>query len=595
MSFTVQTKSFWEQANRQLIAKSIGELRYEQILKPQSQNGLDYNLFLKSGVSYKFQAWQSVWEHLRIKPESIERIGADSKDLSAGQFFIDAQAELEMNDITLGHFLEEMQSTLFADIELLKKNKNLTVDELAAWDGLEIQSILSGHPKILLNKGRLGWGAEDLNKYSPESAKPFQLHWLAVKKENLTFSGVYSKVVNESLSDLEQQAFHKLLTDRNLTTDKYEFLPVHPWQFQKVLQLHFVEDFAKEDIISLGLAGDYYSPQVSIRTLSNITHPEKPDIKLPLTILNTSAVRGIPHRYISSASHVAHQLAEVCASDPLLKKSQTEVLQDLAGASYQHKQYSQIKGAPYRYQETLGVVWRQSTVAKLKNDEKFVLTGSLFHQDAYGKSLIGAYIQKSGLSISQWLKAYFNIVIIPLYHLQIVYGLGLVSHGQNIILKLKKFKPEGLFLKDFQGDLRLSSQAPQEIKNIFADHLDQLPPNYLIHDLVTGHFITVLRFISEVLQESDRFSEKEFYQILAETIQEYNTVNKVTAPTQNLLEEKIARVLLNKVRFKIGYADSAERPLPLLGDDLMNPLIFSKYQNNYKNIYLSHLNKGDQK
>jgi aerobactin synthase len=33
------------------------------------------------------------------------------------------------------------------------------------------------------------------------------------------------------------------------------------------------------------------------------------------------------------------------------------------------------------------------------------------------------------------------------------------------------------------------------------------------------------------------------------------------------------RVLVNKVRFKIGYADSHERPVPMVGDELLNPIV----------------------
>jgi aerobactin synthase len=34
----------------------------------------------------------------------------------------------------------------------------------------------------------------------------------------------------------------------------------------------------------------------------------------------------------------------------------------------------------------------------------------------------------------------------------------------------------------------------------------------------------------------------------------------------------VARVVLNKVRFSIGYSDSAERPLPLVAEELISPI-----------------------
>ena len=212
--------------------------------------------------------------------------------------------------------------------------------------------------------------------------------------------------------------------------------------------------------------------------------------------------------------------------------------------------------------------------SKLAPNEQAILTGCLVHHDLCKESLIGAYILKSGLTVREWLKDYFRVVIIPLYHLQLKYGVGLVSHGQNIILKMRDFRPVGIILKDFQGDLRLSDNSPLLDRPHFceiADKLDKMPANYLIHDLMTGHMVTVLRFVSEVLEESDGFKEIEFYQILALVVSEY-LENRIVDPELNILNESVHRILLNKVRFKVGYSDSCVRPKPALGENILNPL-----------------------
>lgn len=584
----------WVTVNRSLVAKALGELAYEQVLRPalleaNVEEGVDkYEIVLKTGVAYRFRAWRSVWEHLRVRPDSVERIeGAKSEKVqSAGQFFIDAKLDLEMSDIVLGNFLDEMHSTLFSDMRLLERTKDLSAEELSDWDGHRLQTVLYGHPKILLNKGRMGWGATDLSRYAPESDEKFQLFWVALrvsktvigKQEGLDCKELYLECLNES----DLNAFEERISELGLNPKDYVFAPVHPWQWDRYIRIHFAGEISKNDIIPLGTAGDFYSPQISIRTLSNLTRPEKSDIKLPLTILNTSAIRGIPSRYIKSAPAVSQAIARICEADPLLKEAGTEVLQEKAGFAFEHSVYSQVKAAPYRYHELLGVIWRESVASKLASGEKGIITGSLFHQDFKGHSLIGAYIKKSGLSVGEWLRRYFDVVVIPLYHLQLKYGLGLVAHGQNIMLKLKNYAPAGMWLKDFHGDLRLSAKETELQKKFLASvtgSLDRLPPHYLIHDLLTGHFITVLRFVSETLQESDGFPEMEFYRILAGRVREYHErhggpLDKET----NLLSEKVHRVLLNKVRFRIGYADSAERPLPMLGEDLKNPLHFGEFR-----------------
>lgn len=586
----MKKEGLWLKVNQDLVAKSLGELAYEQILRPTllHKEGLNgsglYRVDLKSGVSYRFHAWQGVWEYLRVRADSIERIEGDKTEQvkNAGQFFVDARIDLEMTEIVLGNFLEEMHSTLFSDMRILEKNQGLRASELATWDGHRVQLALNGHPKILLNKGRMGWGAQDLLTYAPENEKPFQLAWIAVRRSRIRLSlraGVeLESLYRESLSEEEISSLSSKLKDEGYAVSSYFIAPVHPWQWDRIVQIQFAGEIAMGNIVYLGLAGDLYQPQISLRTLSNVTHPEKSDIKLPLSILNTSAVRGIPSRYIDGAPAVSEAVSRLCATDTFLKASGTDVFEEKAGFSYVQPTFAQVQGAPYRYHELLGAVWRESVHGKTRDPgETGVVTAALFYQDEFGRSLIGAYIEKSGLNPAEWLKRYFEAVVIPLYHLQLKYGLGLVAHGQNIVLKLRDFMPVGMWLKDFHGDLRLSAEESELQKKFLssvASHLDRLPPHYLIHDLVTGHFLTVLRFVSVVLEESDGFSESEFYRILSECVHSYIEKHALAHVNErtDILSEKFHRVLLNKVRFRIGYADSAERPLPMLGEDLKNPL-----------------------
>lgn len=568
--------SDWQTVNLNLIAKSIGELCYEQILTAVKLSDNEYAIDLKHGDQYTFKAWMGIWDHMRVDPKSIKKKGAD--EVSAGQFFIDAQIDLEMTDIVLGNFLEEMHNSLFADLALLSKQKGVSADSMTNMSGEQVQGYLNGHPKILLSKGRVGWGAREMENFAPESEKSVVLHWVAVKKELVesSFDDQMDavKLLSESFDKNEMERFYEILKEKKLSFDDFHFMPVHPWQWNRYINIQYHAQIVTGDIVSLGIIGDDYVPQISIRTLSNRHHPSKLDIKLPLTILNTSAIRGIPARYISIGAKLSRHILGLCHTDELLKKYKTDVLVEKAGMSVKHDLFSQVKEAPYRYNEFLGTVWRESMAGKLGPGELAILTGSLFYQDLEGNSLIGAYIKKSGLSKQEWLKEYFTVVILPLYHLQLKYGLGLVAHGQNIILKMKDFRPVNIILKDFQGDLRLAQNSVLLERSDFSEiaaKLDKLPPNYLIHDLMTGHLVTVLRFVSEVMQESNDLPEIEFYEILASVVSEY-LEGKTIDPELNFLNESIHRVLLNKVRFKIGYGDSSERPKPLVGKDLVSPL-----------------------
>ena len=570
----------WSLANLNLIAKSIGELYYEQIIRLDKNGENAYSLKLENSAVYTFSGWMGIWDHLRVDPKSIVKVG--HLNPTAGGFFIDAKSELGMSDITLGNFLEEMNNSLYADVQLLEKQMHTHVRDMVNWDGEKLQAYLNGHPKILLSKGRVGWGATELGQYAPESENSFELFWLAVKKDFLlcAFDDQINdlSLLKESFNNFELEEFKKTLKNKKINFNDYHFLPVHPWQWNRFIKIQFQGAIHSGDIVELGLFGDEYLPQISIRTMSNCSRKGKLDIKLPLTILNTSAIRGIPSKYIGVGTKLSRHILSICKEDKLLSKLNTSVLLEKAGMSALHSEYSQVTGAPYRYHELLGAIWRESVSSKLEESEVGIMTGCLFYQDSENNSLIGSYIEKSGLSIEEWLKKYFEVVFIPLYHLQLKYGLGLVAHGQNIILRMKNFIPNGVILKDFQGDLRLSKDSILINRKDFQDiaaKLDKLPANYLIHDLMTGHLVTVLRFVSEVMFESDNFSEIEFYRILAKVVEDYSLDHPVPDEL-NFLNKTIHRVLVNKVRFKIGYGDTSERPLPMVGEDLISPLYLGK-------------------
>ncbi|RZA05049.1 MAG: siderophore biosynthesis protein IucC, partial [Proteobacteria bacterium] len=432
------------------------------------------------------------------------------------------------------------------------------------------------HPKILLNKGRLGFTAEDFQRYAPEARPRFRLEWLAVKKElaYLSLHPHYDELSlrAESLDEAELARFDAAISTLPGGPAAYHYLPAHPWQLSRVIRLQFGHLIASGELISLGAFGDEYSPQVSLRTVSNVTRPGRADLKLPLSVLNTSAYRGISGRYVPNGPNLSRRFATLLEDDKFLAERGTRVRRELGGISVAQSEYAAVESAPYRYHEQLGAIWRE---ANLEKDERTILTAALSQRDGEGRSLARALMRRSQLPPADWLRAYFQTVVIPLYHLQVKHGIGLVAHGQNIVLRLKNDIPVGIYLKDFQGDLRLAEGAysmRDATLGSSASHLPRLPAPHLIHDLITGHFVSVLRFFSAALAlDPDPVAEEEFYLILAQEIEAYARGKNIPS-AQDLLRPEFERVLLNKVRFTIGYADSAERPLPALGKSLANPI-----------------------
>ncbi|WP_299943032.1 IucA/IucC family protein [uncultured Microbulbifer sp.] len=586
--------AYWKQANRALLVKALAELCYEQALVAEPLSEGRYSVPLASGVKYHFHAWLTIWDWLLIEAESIEREhhGQRAPAEDAAQFFIDAAGDLEATPSTLGNLLHELANTLVADVALLEKREGLRAETLAQLSDEQLQCLLDGHPKAMVNKGRIGWGAREFNLYATESAQGVRLLWLAVRRA-LAVSGNsqawdWQQLLAESLSEGQCQLLDTVRREKGIDWQAFLPLPVHPWQWQRHIRQHYARHISCGDLVLLGAFGDEYLPQVSLRTLSNLSRPQALHIKLPLTVLNTSCFRGIPGKYMRCGPTLSEWMQRLCERDTTLCARGTGILQEVAGLHVPHVHHEQIAGTPYRYRELLGVTWRQSPAGLCVQGERHLLMAALLQRDSRGNSVAVALIEASGLSVQAWLAQLFDATIVPLYHLLSRYGIGLVAHSQNLTLVLRDNRVVRVLLKDFQGDLRLAQgdfpdrgDLPSEVEAV----LDQLPPSHIVHDLFTGHFVTVLRYLSAQMAVEIGLCELDFYAVLAQVLRRYQKSVVTKAPQMaerfqqfNLFRQRFERVCINRVRLRQGYGDSAERPVPIVGGDLHNPLWLAEQQ-----------------
>lgn len=565
----------WRRVNRQMIARMLAELEYEQVLQAQQQSE-EWRVLLGE-FHYRFTATRGIWGWLHINASSLS---CEQGTLDADQALCQLARVLKLSDGQTAEHLQDLYATLRADMQLLAAREGMSAEDLIALDADRLQCLLAGHPKFIFNKARRGWGLNDLQQYAPEYQRSFRLHWLAVRKDAFIWSTdsetSTEALLNSALDAAERQRFARCWQQRNLD-DSWLPLPLHPWQWQQKIAVHFLPQLASGELVELGEFGDRYLAQQSLRTLTNISRPVRFDIKLPLTIYNTSCYRGIPGKYISAGPAASRWLQQIFARDPTLRASGATILAEPAAGYLAHDTYAGLSRAPYRYQEMLGIIWRESPGCYLQPGEQAILMAALMETDNQGKALIAAWIARSGLSAQQWLEQLFRCVVIPLYHLMCCYGVSLIAHGQNIQLVLKEARPQRILLKDFQGDMRLvnldfpqAASLPTQVKQVTT----RLSADYLIHDLQTGHFVTVLRFISPLMAQCG-ISETLFYQLLVQELRRYMAQHPQLAQRFalfDLFKAQILRVVLNPVKLSWSEQDEGARMLPDYRQDLDNPL-----------------------
>ena len=582
----------WQAASRALLAKALSELTYEEVLRPSLTLGPDgrfaATLRLASGVEYRFAGVRRIWGNLAVEADSVLR--ASGGGLAAADdpqlLVLDARAELGGDGAATAGFLRELGRTLHAEVVRLAQCGSL---DGAAWLALApdvLQGLLSGHPKAIANKGRLGWGSDAAAAFAPEQAEPFRLHWVVVDARQATVAAdgedVSARWAAECIPEEERGAFMAAVAGCGIPAGRAVPLPVHPWQWRNVVLPEFAGELAAGSIAPIGEFGDRYRPQQSIRTLTNVGRRGRADVKLALSILNTSAYRGLSGRTIAAGQRLSRWLAGIVAADPLLRRRRVTPLIEVLGVHCAQPAYAALPDAPYHYQEHLGAVLRESADAHCGPGEVPMLYAGLHERDAAGRPLAMALAAQAGLGIRPWLERLFDVTAVPLHHLLCRYGCCPIAHGQNLVVILRRGLPAAMALKDFQGDFDLADTGQAEAAGLPPEVAAALPrkrPEVIVHDIQTAHFVTTLRFLSDGLAAAGALPEAQFYALLARSLRAYQ--HEAGLPPEDyaryeLFAPTLPRVCINKVRLEIGYGDAAARPLPALGTPLRNPLHFAR-------------------
>lgn len=581
--------TLWRRANIRLIEKALSELCFEGLLTPEAgtadQDGFREFLLPLGEAGYRWRARLNRWGQPAIRPGSVVHARSNLPADDAVALLADVLAPLALPPLTLANYLRETLNTLAADTQMLAERRGLSAADWLALPADRLQGLLDGHPKAVPSKGRIGWSVDDNLRYGPERGQPFRLHWLAVHQtlaRPLCAPGWDAdRLLATGCDEGERSRLRQALAEAVLHPADFWLLPVHPWQWQSMIATQFAGAIADGLLVPLGEAGDRYVAQQSLRTLDNLDRPREPSVKLPVTILNTSAYRGLPARYLRITPALSEWLGKVVGADELLRERNTVALGEPATAFVPHPLYHRLEGAPYQFDEMLGAVWRDSAEFHRGANEQILMASVLQQLDDAGRPLAGELIRRSGLDAQTWLTRLFDLAVVPLYHLQAKHGLGFIAHGQNLMLRFRDGAPAGILLKDYQGDLFRSESEWAEPNGLAAEvweALPTMPSHYLIHNLWTGLFASVFRFMATQLELAGLYGEDDFYLLLTARLRAYQAERPELAARFKELDPFQAvmpRLSLNRARFAAGYADTASRPIHALGPELKNPLVFA--------------------
>jgi siderophore synthetase component len=576
----VTTPDRWREASSRLLAKAIGEWCYEGMLTPVPEDER-YRLDL-GAVSYTFTATGHAFGWLRVDPISVQRHSAGLLGNRTGEpatdplrFLVDAAPAMGVDPVTLAGYASELSATLAADVRCDPGD----VTRLRALDHAELESWLTGHPWIVANKGRIGFSETDSARYAPESRRRLRLPWLAVHRGLAEFRGTPDlsehAVRQRELPPETVDRFENRLATAGLDPDGYVWLPVHPWQLDHAVRVWYSGELAARRIVVLGTGPDRYLPQQSIRTLTNMSARRRYDVKLPLSIMNTSVWRGIPPHCSLGAPVLAQWLRGLLGTDPIL--ADTVFLGEVASVTVRRPYLDGVDGVPYRHLEALGCIWREPVAAQRRPGERVRSLSALLHVDGHGRALLASLVAASGRPATDWLRALFATLLTPLLYVLYRYGLTFNPHGQNASLSYGPDEmPRRLFLKDFVDDIELSTGPVPERAPEPDGILPRKPPaliaQHVVDSLLIGHF----RYLAPLAAEHLGVPEPHFWSLVRDAVlavqQRFPDLSHRFAE-YDLLAPEFPRYRLNADRLLVtGYGDAAIRHAIGAAGTVLNPL-----------------------
>jgi siderophore synthetase component len=478
---------------------------------------------------------------IRLDATTLQRV--DAQGLSSQPDLHQALAELlcALTDGALmPRFIEELEQTRLKDLQSRSQDYQpvAPVHTLDA-DSLE-RHFMDGHRYHPCYKSRIGFSLEDNRRYGPEFGQALAVIWLGIPRHLGSVNHSRDVDLHHFLKDefgAERWAeIDRTLAEQHRSMSDYWPIPVHPWQWENVIIPNFQAELACHELLYLGTSGADYHPQQSIRTLANIKDPTRPYIKLALSITNTSCSRILARHTVLNGPTINDWLQQLIATDPTARELGFVILGEVVGVSFDYGKLPAIRqGQVYG---TLGAIWRKNLSSYLKQGEQGLPFNGLSRiENLYGdgeqQPFVNAWISRYGLL--PWVQRLLQVTVSPIVHMLYAEGIGMESHGQNIVLIHRDGWPERIALKDFHDGVRYSPnhlarpELEPELVPLPERHAMVNRSSFILTDDVNAvrdyscdaFFFTCMYELVIFLRLHYGLDEGEFWRMIADVILDY--------------------------------------------------------------------------
>lgn len=429
---------------RQALEAALFEGLIDYVYVPTADHLWGTVYFSVNGLDFRCGGRVRGFSRVRLQIPSLNQVHSTHRSTSVAVILKQLLNELSADNDIRKRFEHELAQTHYW-CEWNKKNLPIINDRCALTLAELEMAMHEGHPYHPCFKARIGFSDDDHRRYSPESGRAINPHWIAVPKQYTHASGRAQDSEAFLRRELGDDTYMMLRTRaqlRGLDPDTISYIPVHPWQWQQCLHERLLT--ADITLVDLGQPGDDYWVTQSVRTLMNRAAPTRADLKLPLSIVNTSAPRYLLSHGIDSGPRLSQWIYDTVQQDPFFNEIALIVLREYAGIRV--NEAALIAGSDPEICE-LGALWRESVTPLLQPNENAAPLMALALIEADGKPFIDSWVNHYGLE--PWLEQLLKTLILPVWHLLANHGIALEAHGQNTLLLHTDGWPIRLAARDF--------------------------------------------------------------------------------------------------------------------------------------------------
>ncbi|CAN0541119.1 unnamed protein product [Ectocarpus sp. 12 AP-2014] len=312
-------------------------------------------------------------------------------------------------------------------------------------------------------------------------------------------------------------------------------MPIHPWQWENALVQALYPELASGEIVLLGAGEATYTAQQSIRTLAP-QDSSQPYLKLAMSMTNTSSTRILARHTVTNGPIITQWLQQLIDSDETANAADFVILGEVAGVALDERAFP-----PARYHDIygkVGAIWRQNISQFLHAGEQAVPFNGLsqLSRSSEGEPsapFIAPWIESHGLEA--WTKQLIHVATLPIIHMLFAEGIGMESHGQNIVVIHRDGWPTRVALKDFHDGVRFSTEhlvrpelAPT-LEPVPASHAALNRNSFIVTDDVSAvrdyscdaFFFIALAEMAIFLHRYFELEESRFWEMTAAVIKDY--------------------------------------------------------------------------